>query len=125
MLRWLTRNWADTDDPAGDLKPLVLHVEPAKALVQVQQAVCHLPRWRIESVDESQRTIHATRRTKLFRFVDDIHLRLEAFGQATQLHARSQSRLGVGDFGQNRRNLLELTEVLQMLDRLGELGGFS
>jgi uncharacterized protein (DUF1499 family) len=125
MLRWLTRNWADTDDPAGDLEPLLLHMEPARAMVQVQQAVRHLPRWQVEAVDAEQHRIHATRRTRWFRFVDDIHLRLEPHGQSTLLHARSQSRVGLGDFGQNRRNLLELAEVLKLLDRLGELGGFQ
>lgn len=125
FLKWLTCNWADTDDPDSDLEPLTLQQDWGQALLQVQQAIRHLTRWQVESVDEEKGIIHATRRTKLWRFVDDIHIRLESMGLGTRLHARSQSRLGAADFGQNRRNLHELWDILQMIGRLGELGGFK
>ena len=113
--RWFTRNWADTDEP-GDpaLAPVDLPLSAPDALARVAEAAAGLARWHIESTDAAAGTVHATRRTPLFRFVDDIHVRLEPLpGGATRLHARSKSRVGIGDFGQNRRNLLELFAALK------------
>jgi uncharacterized protein (DUF1499 family) len=125
LLRWLTRNWADTDEPKSGLEPLLLGQEPGRAFTQVQEAVRHLQRWQIEAVDEAKGTIQATRRTRWCGFVDDIAIRLEPDGVGTRIHVRSQSRFGWGDLGQNRRNVNELLEVLTLLNRLGELGGFK
>jgi uncharacterized protein (DUF1499 family) len=114
LLAWLTRNWADTDEP-GDpkLAPVELPLPPAEALARVEAAIATLPRWRVETVDQGAGMLRATRRTRLWRFTDDVTVRLEATAGGTRLHARSQSRLGKGDFGQNRRNLLELLRALQ------------
>jgi uncharacterized protein (DUF1499 family) len=51
----------------------------------------------------------------MWRFVDDIFVRLEPFAGGTRVHARSRAGLGVGDLGQNRRNLLELLRALRTL----------
>jgi uncharacterized protein (DUF1499 family) len=107
-LLWLTRNWADTDEPASGLAPLELALPPAGALAKVEAAVRTLPRWAVVSTDVANGTVHATRTTRLWRFVDDITLRLEPTPTGTRLHARSQSRVGKGDLGQNRRNLRQL-----------------
>src|SRR6516165_8764240 len=114
LWRWFTRNWADTsasDDPA--LAPRRMPGTPPEALAQVRAALERLPRWRVESVDPDLLTLRATRRSRLFRFVDDVTVRLDpAPGGGTLVHARSQSRVGKGDFGQNRRSLLELFAAL-------------
>jgi uncharacterized protein (DUF1499 family) len=114
LLAWLTRNWVDTDEPGErTLAPLELPLPPAETLARVESAVGSLPRWRVESVDPGAGVLRATRRTRLWRFTDDITVRLEPTVVGTRLHARSQSRLGKGDFGQNRRNLRELFRALQ------------
>jgi uncharacterized protein (DUF1499 family) len=117
FLSWFTRNWADTDegsDPA--VVPVDLSLPPAAARVSVENAIGTLPRWQVKSIDTDALEIKAERRTRLFRFVDDITIRLEALGDGgTRVHARSQSRLGKGDFGQNRRNLLELLRLVRKL----------
>jgi uncharacterized protein (DUF1499 family) len=105
-LRWFSRNWADTDE--GDPGPVVIPLPLAQALVQVEEAIHSLPRWQIESVDAQTTTIHATRRTRVCRFIDDIAIRLEPTETGTRIHVRSQSRFGIGDLGQNSRNLREL-----------------
>jgi uncharacterized protein (DUF1499 family) len=117
LLAWLTRNWADTDEP-GDplLTPVELPVPPADALARVEAAVSRLPRWRVELVDRDAGVLRATRRTRLWRFTDDVTVRLEPTAAGTRLHARSQSRVGKGDLGQNRRNLLELFRALPQTD---------
>ena len=108
MLRWFTRNTADTETPSHrDLTPLVLPLSPADAMARVRAAVAALPRWRVEPGDDPVR-LHLTRRTRLWRFVDDVTLRFLPAGPGCLIHAASRSRVGVGDLGQNRRNILEL-----------------
>jgi uncharacterized protein (DUF1499 family) len=114
LVAWLTRNWADTD--AGDdpvLKPLDLSLSRADALARVEAVIRRLPRWQVERVDREAGTLTATRRTWLWRFVDDIEVRCEAIPSGTRIHARSKSRVGKGDLGQNRRNLLKLFRALR------------
>ena len=41
-------------------------------------------------------------------------VRIVPNGDGCRLHARSQSRVGRGDFGQNRRNLRELFAALDV-----------
>ena len=109
-LRWFTRNWADTDE--ADPAPVVVPLPLAEALVQVEAVIRSLPRWHIESTNAQTATIYATRLTRFLRFVDDITIRLEPTAEGTRIHARSQSRMGIGDFGQNRRKLCELLAQL-------------
>jgi uncharacterized protein (DUF1499 family) len=109
LFSWPIRNWADTDeggDPA--LAPVDLAQSPAELMQRVEAAVRSLPRWQVATVDPVAGILKATRRTLIFRFVDDVTVRLEPTGTGTRVHARSQSRVGKGDLGQNRRNLLEL-----------------
>src|SRR6188474_3537203 len=107
-IAWIVRNWADTDeggDPA--LAPLELPESPAEVMQRVEATILSLPRWQVAAIDPVAGILKATRRSRLFRFVDDVTIRLEPTGTGTRLHARSQSRVGKGDMGQNRRNLLE------------------
>src|SRR5262249_39128250 len=110
---WFTRNWAETDDPDDpSLAAIVIPLPLAQAFVQVEDAIRQLPRWQVISTDAQTATIHATRATRLFRFVDDITIRLEPTADGTRIHPRTQSRIGAADLGQNRRNLRELLELL-------------
>ncbi len=115
LLDWMTRNWADTDegrDPS--LKPLDLAIARDEAIGSVESVVNQLRRWRIESADAESGTIHATRTTRICHFVDDVTIRFEVLSdEQTRVHARSKSRVGKGDLGQNRRNILELFRAIQ------------
>ena len=104
----MLRNWHDTDEAGADPGPLDLPRPPAEALAGMEAALKTLPRWRVERIDPAAGTISATRRTRLFRFTDDVTIRLEATPTGTRLHVRSRSRVGKSDFGQNRRNVREL-----------------
>jgi uncharacterized protein (DUF1499 family) len=113
ILHWFTRNWADTDEPDDPaLAPLELLLSPTEALPLIQEVIAGLPRWRVEHVDAEGLTVTATRRTALWGFIDDVTLRLEAAPDGTRVHARSKSRVGAADLGQNRRNILELFRAL-------------
>jgi uncharacterized protein (DUF1499 family) len=107
------RNWAETDEP-GDLAlaSIVIPLPLPQALGQVEETLRRLPHWQVQAVDVHAGTIHATHRTRVFRFVDDVTIRLEATESGTRIRARSQSRIGKGDLGQNRRNLIELLQFL-------------
>lgn len=113
LIRWFTRNQANTREPTpGGLAPLVIPGPPAAAVRLVEAAVRSLPRWRVESADAAGGTMHLTRRTRVWRFVDDVRLALTPGAGGTVVHAESRSRVGVGDLGQNRRNILELWRAL-------------
>ncbi len=106
-------NRHDTDEPGADPGPFDLALPPAEALARVEAAIKSLPRWRVENIDTVAGTITATRRTRLFRFTDDVTIRLEPIPPGTRGDARSQSRLGKSDLGQNRRNVTELFAALR------------
>jgi uncharacterized protein (DUF1499 family) len=115
VLRWLTHNVADTRRPThADLAPLTIPLPPAEAGAAIARVVPErLARWAVVSTAPAE--VKLTRTTRLFRFVDDIRLTLEpAPGGTTRVHAESKSRLGVGDLGQNRRNILELWKALRV-----------
>jgi uncharacterized protein (DUF1499 family) len=106
----------DADRP--ELRPLHLQVDARGALERIRQWVDDQPAWEVVNIvpeKESPRTIHLTRTTRWFRFVDDIHvtLRDDESGRGVVLDAHSQSRIGKGDLGQNPRNLMELTRGLR------------
>jgi uncharacterized protein (DUF1499 family) len=106
------RNHAATDPAAGDprLRPRRVPYPPGQALELVRRAVASLPRWRLRAGGP---VLWAERRSRLFRFVDDVYLLLESDGEGgTIVHAWSGSRLGRGDLGQNRRNLGRLWRAL-------------
>src|SRR5262249_20166945 len=107
------RNWHDTDEPGADPGPLDLPLPPAEALARVESAIRGLPRWRVESIGAAAGTITATRRTRIFHCTDDVTIRLEPITTGARVHARSKSRVGKSDFGQNRRNILELFAALR------------
>lgn len=114
LLRWFTKNWADTREPThADLSPLDLDVPPTDAVARLQSIVATLPRWRVDTSDPAAGRLHLTRTTRLWRFTDDIHLQCTALGTGTRIDAESRSRVGIGDLGQNRRNILELWSAVR------------
>jgi uncharacterized protein (DUF1499 family) len=112
--RWFTHNVAATDPPThNDLQPLVLDLPADDAWKVILATVPAMPRWRIVRADPATGCIQATRHTRVFRFVDDVLIRVEPLVEGTRVGARSQSRLGKGDLGQNRRNLIELLQAIR------------
>lgn len=126
-----TTNYAELSEEAEhpDLRPLTLEMDLDAAQALILDWVQSQSHWDVlddETADSEQSDpaagtlLRLTRSTKLFRFVDDITVRLTAVdGGKVSLHAESQSRLGKGDLGQNPRNLKELT---QGIGRLAENG---
>ncbi len=89
-------------------------MEPEELLAAIQRAIEHLPRWTLGESEENE--LRAARETRLFRFEDHVRVRLtprsdDALGGApygARAEFESASRIGLWDFGQNKRNLREL-----------------
>ncbi|MDX2192769.1 MAG: DUF1499 domain-containing protein [Gemmatimonadales bacterium] len=105
-------NIAVTSDSSRDslLADKRLGAPPELVRESLLDAIRKLPRWHV--ADHNASVIWATRTTRIFRFVDDVYILVEADGRGTRLRVRSASRLGEGDLGQNARNIAELFAAL-------------
>lgn len=125
--RDLVTNHAATDERASDpvLRPIRAQSGVAELAAVVVESAQALPKWSVASqeVDPATATIRLVRTTPLWRFRDDITVRITADADESVIAAESRSRVGKGDLGQNPRNLRELlTEVRERLDK-GLAGG--
>ena len=97
-----------------DLRPLVLERSVEEAFELVEEAVRRL-RWRLvaEEPPTGERAakvgrIEATEQTLLVGFTDDIVIRIQGGSSQARIDARSASRYGRFDFGQNAARLRRL-----------------
>jgi uncharacterized protein (DUF1499 family) len=112
LFRWFTKNWANTHEPThSDLIPLATPLSLEAAIELVKKTVAAMPRWEVEK-SPVHGELRLTRRTRTVRFVDDVVLSFLPDGSGTKIHAASRSRVGKGDLGQNRRNILELWNAI-------------
>lgn len=98
-------NCVSSTAPVGDqthyVEPLRFAESPSTAWRRLCDLIEHQPRARI--VQRSETYLHVEFRTRVFRFVDDVELLLDAAGGL--IHVRSASRLGKADLGTNRRRI--------------------
>jgi uncharacterized protein (DUF1499 family) len=95
-------NCVCSEDPRPDFAVPPLTVGgPADAARQRLEALVQAMGGRIERVAPDY--LHATFRSRIFRFVDDQECRLDA--RAGVIHLRSASRVGYSDLGVNRRRV--------------------
>ncbi len=76
-------------------------VEPAFANERVVAALESLPGTAIVDVDPDAGRVEAISTTRVFRFVDDVVVRVRAAGSGSRVDMRSKSRVGKGDLGAN------------------------
>jgi uncharacterized protein (DUF1499 family) len=95
---------SEHEDGNHEIAPLAFSGDPDLAWADVMAAVNSLPRTTI--VESGAASLQAESRSLLFRFVDDLELRLDA--DAGVIHVRSASRVGYGDMGVNRRRVEQL-----------------
>lgn len=111
-LDWFTKNRVETspghEDPA--LRPRFFPASPGAVIDAARRAVTSLPNWRLVSADKER--VKAERTTGLFGFIDDVEISASPHPAGSELSARSGSRVGKGDFGQNKRNIVELFEAV-------------
>ncbi len=73
--------------------------------------------WRLEQLDEKNGLLHGVAITKLFKFKDDLTVRVRSQGTGSLVDMRSSSRLGKGDFGANAERIESFFAALRA--RLG------
>ena len=121
--RDLTMNVAETDprDPDPLLRPLEVSLSVGETVVRIESAVSDLPRWQLVDTraDSGTSELRFVRTSRLFRFHDDVTVWVEERGDGSVIRARSASRIGTGDLGQNPRNLRELMAAI--VDRVGDV----
>jgi uncharacterized protein (DUF1499 family) len=120
----LTRNRARTHPEEHD--PRLRGRTYARPYAEVWQAVQAeaeaMPRWVVTAVDGRGGVLSAEARTRMWRFVDDVEVRvtLDPHGW-TRVDLRSASRVGGADLGTNARRI---ARFLHRLDgRLHRSGG--
>jgi uncharacterized protein (DUF1499 family) len=95
-----------------DIQPRRYQERKERVSEAARRAVEQLPRWVLGSQDSGQGVIRAEVTSRLFRFVDDVQIRIEEQDGLTVVNVRSASRVGRGDFGQNARHIRSLFDEL-------------
>lgn len=122
LIRALTRNRAWTDPEAPDRR--LRGREYAVPFTTVWEAALETARswkrWTVVSAEARRGEIQAEARTALWKFVDDVLIRvsLDELG-LTRVDVTSQSRVGRADLGTNARRI---ARFLHALDRRLEPG---
>ncbi|MCC9630409.1 DUF1499 domain-containing protein [Blastopirellula sp. JC732] len=117
--RDLSTNVAETKQKATDplLRPIDRQATLDCAKQVVERKIGEIPRWTLGSIDGGEEVvIHATRKTPLWGFIDDIRVTITPAEWGVSIAVYSKSRVGKGDLGQNPRNIKELTSRLQEID---------
>ena len=94
-----------------DLAPLRVELEPAAAF-QRSLAAAQALGWEVTYRDEAAGVLEATQTSRIFRFVDDIAVRLRGDGTGTLVDVRSKSRVGRGDMGANAARIRAFQQKL-------------
>jgi len=94
-----------------DLETIRIEIAPAEAF-QRSLAVAEALGWEVTWSDPPSGVFEATQTSRIFRFVDDIVVRLRADGSATLVDVRSKSRVGQGDLGANANRIRAFREKI-------------
>lgn len=114
-LRPLLNNQVETGNSKWypELEPRT-YAAPARDVFEAAiYVVEHHRRWDLQEADPDDLRLDVEVHTKIFDWVDDLTIwveHVEAGG--TRVRARSASRVGTGDFGQNARTIREFFERL-------------
>jgi uncharacterized protein (DUF1499 family) len=94
-----------------DLAPILIDRPPEQVFAEVERAMTELG-WDVTRSDAETGTIEAIDVTALFRFVDDIVVRIRARDGGSVLDVRSKSRDGKGDVGANAARIRALRDAV-------------
>lgn len=108
---WFTQNDVTTGKTAAypELRTRTYARSPTEVFSAAVEAARSIPRWRVVSADPERREAAVEVRTALFRFTDDLTVRVEPDGSSgSRVVIRSRSRVGRGDLGENARHIAAL-----------------
>ncbi len=95
-----------------DLEPLRLDQPPDQAFTRALEAARGLG-WEIVGEDRATGRFWARDATAIFRFVDDVAVRVTRDGAGVRIDVRSKSRDGQGDLGANAARIRALLEAIR------------
>lgn len=120
---WWTKNLYVTSPKDRDafFHPRRYALPQARVARAAHEIVAQLKGWTVQEYRETQGRIQVLRRGFFPFQTEDVNLYIvQGLDGVTKLEATSQSRVGRGDWGRNRRNLREfLTRMDAMLPSLG------
>ena len=99
-------------DGFPDLGSLQLSESPADVLERCREAAESLG-WTITLVDAEALRLEAYDTTSVFRFVDDVVVRVRPSSTGSVVDLRSNSRVGGGDLGANAARIIAFQELLK------------
>ena len=110
---YLTTNSAETrrKHEFPELELRCYPVSPDILFSYIEKAIIVLG-WEEVEIDAKKHHVHVIAESTLFRFKDDIEIQLQPADRGTELHVRSSSRVGKGDFGANARHITDLMATL-------------
>ncbi len=94
-----------------DLNPIVLQL-PADEAFEAALEVAAVRGWKVVARDDAARTFEAEDETSVFRFVDDIVVRVRESDGNAIVDVRSTSRVGEGDMGVNAERIRWFRDAL-------------
>ena len=94
-----------------DLAPIDVTASPTEAFEASKHAIESFG-WQIVAADAAAGTIEATDTSRIFRFVDDISVRVRPHDSGARVDVRSKSRVGRGDIGANAERIRRLRDAL-------------
>jgi len=100
---------SESQDERHAVKPMYLAGKSNTEWAEIKARVGRLPRAKI--VTNSEWYVHATLKSRLFGFVDDLELKLDPHTQMIRI--RSAARSGYYDLGVNRRRVENLRKQLK------------
>ncbi len=86
------------------IQPIFTELGREAAITEAIQTVKDM-RWEFINIDYDEGIIEAYDTTRIFRFVDDIVIRVRADGAGSRVDIRSVSRIGLGDLGKNAQRI--------------------
>lgn len=84
-----------------NLKPKIVEAAPEAVYATAVAAAKGLKTWTVTREDPASLTFEASETAGIFRFVDDVTVRVRPEGTGSKIDMRSRSRVGKGDFGAN------------------------
>ncbi|MEZ4332601.1 MAG: DUF1499 domain-containing protein [Myxococcota bacterium] len=95
-----------------EVRPLVLAVPVDEAYARAL-AVAEDLGWRVVARNEAEHAFDAQDRSALFRFVDDVAVRIRTEGDGARVDVRSKSRDGRGDLGANAARIERFLDAMR------------
>jgi len=89
-----------------DIAPVDLPIAPAAAFAKAL-ASANAMGWALVAADPAAGRIEATATTRVFRFKDDVVIRVRPHDGGSRVDVRSVSRIGGGDLGKNASRIRE------------------